>query len=302
MADDGQDGRSADGLVKFQLNSWHETLAMHPGLVDKYPLAASSGDAAGELDANGHGVLDAADVDMLPEGLEYVQVSDPRKPASEAGSVHIGPAPDTPSRNGTTQNQRDAVRDPQAQQHAHDAGHGYASGYSSARQASAGVSARQTPRIHTPVRAGSHSRGYVTPQSMPARVSRPQSAGGYSRRARGPEADLELSWATARRAEEETAQLRRAMARRERELAQREAALRHREARSEAQARQLSELRLRLDRYGEELEDGCAALTAQQDALREERRHVAEMQARARRMCAAAVRDDVVGRFGATGG
>lgn len=275
---------------------------MHPGLVDKYPLAASSADAAGELDANGHGVLDAADVDISPEGLDDVQVTDPRKSASEAGSVHIGPAQETPGRNGGSQ--REAVRDLQAQQHAmpdYAAGYGYASGCSTARQGSVGASARHTPRIHTPMRPGSYGRGHVTPQSMPARVSRPQSAGGYSRRPREPETDLEMSWAAARRAEEETAQMRRAITRRERELTQRESALRHREARSEAQARQLSELRLRLDRYGEELEDGCAALTAQQDALRDERRQVGEMQARARRMCAAAVRDDVVGRFGSSG-
>merc|ERR1712008_143135 len=81
---------------------------------------------------------------------------------------------------------------------------------------------------------------------------------------------------------------------RERDVTQREVAVHRAEARSQASARQLAELRRRLDDYGEELEEGVAALTSQQNALREERRQTLELQARARRMCAAAIRDDVV--------
>mmetsp|Transcript_103366 Transcript_103366/g.323141 ORF Transcript_103366/g.323141 Transcript_103366/m.323141 type:complete len:161 (+) Transcript_103366:1-483(+) len=100
-----------------------------------------------------------------------------------------------------------------------------------------------------------------------------------------PSADLDAAWA-------EIEQARRELVQREREVEQREVAVQRAEARNQAAAQQLSELRHRLDDYGEELEEGVAALAAQQKALREERRQTLELQARARRMCAAAVRDD----------
>merc|ERR1719491_1284630 len=92
----------------------------------------------------------------------------------------------------------------------------------------------------------------------------------------------------------EVERIRQSLAQREREVAHREAAVRRAEARNSANAGQLDELRHRLDEYGQELEEGIMSLTAQQSALKDERKQTLEMQARVRRLCAAAVRDDVV--------
>jgi len=102
-----------------------------------------------------------------------------------------------------------------------------------------------------------------------------------------PADDFSRAWAEVERA-------RQSLAQRERDVVQREIAARRAEARNVAEKRQLDELRQRLDEYGQELEQGIMSLTAQQSALRDERRQTMEMQARVRRLCAAAVRDDVV--------
>lgn len=88
---------------------------------------------------------------------------------------------------------------------------------------------------------------------------------------------------------------RRDIEQRERDLELREAMVCRAEARNDATARQLGELRCRLDEYGLELEEGVLALTAQQEALREERRQTLELQVRARRFCSA--RDDPKARI-----
>merc|ERR1712150_72601 len=98
-------------------------------------------------------------------------------------------------------------------------------------------------------------------------------------------ADVQAAWAEMDKAGQ-------SLAKRERELAQREAAVRRAEMRQRMTARQLNELQQRLDDYNRELEEGVVELTAQQNALREERRQTVELQARARRMCLAAARDE----------
>lgn len=92
----------------------------------------------------------------------------------------------------------------------------------------------------------------------------------------------------------EVAIAKRRLDQRERELELREANIRRGEARNNAVARQLHELRGRLNDYSQELERGVLALSEQQEALKEERRQTLELQARARRMCATAVRDEVM--------
>lgn len=101
----------------------------------------------------------------------------------------------------------------------------------------------------------------------------------------GAQQSLRAAWAEVDLAQQRLVQ-------REREVELREVAGRRAEARNRATARQLAELRRRLDDYGQELEEGVMALSAQQNALRDERRHTSELQARARRMCAAAPRDE----------
>jgi hypothetical protein len=134
------------------------------------------------------------------------------------------------------------------------------------------------------------ARGRVqaTPHSVPSGVG----GGTWARlMPSAATSDLASAWA-------EVEQVRLSLLQRARELSQREGAVRRAEARNTAAAQQLGELRHRLDDYSSELEQGVAALTAQQEAVREERRQTLEMQARVRRMCAAAVRDDVVASKG----
>jgi len=157
--------------------------------------------------------------------------------------------------------------------------------------------AAHTPPPSTPVRVGvaasqatphsAASRGGGRGRPGPPSCDRAEWGPHTGPREGWPPGDLAAAWA-------EVDQLRRDLAQREREVAQRELAVRRAESRNRAAARELGELRRRLDDYGEELENGVAALTEQQSALREERRQTLELQARARRMCAAAVRDDVV--------
>ncbi|CAE8602534.1 unnamed protein product, partial [Polarella glacialis] len=114
-----------------------------------------------------------------------------------------------------------------------------------------------------------------------AHSQRPRFVGGGG----GPSGSVEEAWA-------EAEHLRRTLEQREREIELREAAVRRAEVRNNAKTRQLSEMRRRLEDYSEELEEGVVALAAQQAALRDERRHATELQARARRMVAAATRED----------
>mmetsp|Transcript_63196 Transcript_63196/g.137432 ORF Transcript_63196/g.137432 Transcript_63196/m.137432 type:complete len:436 (+) Transcript_63196:37-1344(+) len=108
-----------------------------------------------------------------------------------------------------------------------------------------------------------------------------------SARAPADMSDVAAAWAELERE-------RQALALRERAVSQCEAAARRAEARNLAASQQLAELRQRLDEYGKELEEGVITLSLQQDALREERRQAAEMHAQARRLCAAAVREDAL--------
>jgi len=134
----------------------------------------------------------------------------------------------------------------------------------------------------------------ATPKSAPARAAwaneaKPERIAAAWQDFSGElqcDAELALAW-------DEVEQARRLLEQRERELTLREAAVRRTETRNATHARQLDEMRHRLEDYSEELEDGMLALTAQQSALREERRRAADMQARARRIFAAATRDEV---------
>lgn len=110
-------------------------------------------------------------------------------------------------------------------------------------------------------------------------------AGAGPRTAAAASSKLAAAWA-------EVDWMHRCLAERERELCQREVAARRADARNRATARQLTELRRRLDDYGQELEQGVLALAAQQRTLKEERRQAAEIQAHARQVCGAASRSD----------
>jgi len=151
-----------------------------------------------------------------------------------------------------------------------------------------GSGAGVTPAC-TPVQAGGNSRPRGTPQSAPPRAYNRPPPSAWPQ-PWSPDA-LEAAWA-------EAEEVRRNLAARERELLQREAAVQRAEARNRAAAKQLDELRRRLDDYGEELQEGVASLAAKQSALREERHKTIELQARARRMCAAAVRDNAISAHG----
>eukprot|EP00933_Yihiella_yeosuensis_P019207 TRINITY_DN15565_c0_g1_i2.p1 TRINITY_DN15565_c0_g1~~TRINITY_DN15565_c0_g1_i2.p1 ORF type:complete len:269 (-),score=67.96 TRINITY_DN15565_c0_g1_i2:50-856(-) len=148
---------------------------------------------------------------------------------------------------------------------------------------SAAAAVGPAPRMQ----AGPAPRTQATPRSAPPRTSawaRPRYDG---RRDDKPldllrsEVDLADAWAEVENARREVEQ-------RERELDLREATVRRAEARNKATARQLSDMRLRLESYSEELEEGVLSLTAQQSSLREDRRHTADLQARARRRMYAA--------------
>lgn len=304
MPDDAQ--RDAHEKLDAQLEApavkykwWWQTLEQHHWLLGKYPLAAAGERAGGEgRDTNGHGVVDASD-----------------DPAEESPAVLLDEAGLDPQ----------ATQRPEALAKARSAGRDQHSGGTVSRSAvpKAGGRGRSSGRsgpnsvkgssstgicsTHTPARSHQRIRTQATPRSATGRrdLPRPRSAGGYSSHRMvsggdgywGPDlanVDVESAWAAVRHANEEVQHMRRMLAHREREVVQREAAVRRAESRNNAAARQLSELRHRLDEYGEELEEGVAALTAQQNTLREEHRQASEMQARARRMCAAAVRDDIV--------
>eukprot|EP00929_Paragymnodinium_shiwhaense_P022469 TRINITY_DN14353_c0_g1_i3.p1 TRINITY_DN14353_c0_g1~~TRINITY_DN14353_c0_g1_i3.p1 ORF type:complete len:432 (-),score=108.92 TRINITY_DN14353_c0_g1_i3:150-1445(-) len=132
----------------------------------------------------------------------------------------------------------------------------------------------------TPVRPGSAVNPSPHARATASRTRPPAESWGTSD-------DLAAAWAEIDRERQRLAQ-------RERDMAAREDAVRRAECRSEMAAKHLAELRHRLDDYGRELSQGIEALSLQQASLREERRQAMEMQARARRTCAAAVRDDVI--------
>lgn len=104
---------------------------------------------------------------------------------------------------------------------------------------------------------------------------------------RASASELAAAWA-------EVEDVRRGLADRERVVARREAAVRSGEARNHATARELGELRQRLEAYGEELEQGVVSLAAKEHAVREEWRRTSHLQARVQRMCATTVRDRVL--------
>lgn len=102
------------------------------------------------------------------------------------------------------------------------------------------------------------------------------SAGGHGDR------DLAAAWAELERA-------RQSVDNRERAVAAREAAVKRAEARNLRAAQQNAELRQRLDDYNLELEEGMASLQAQQA-----RHQVELMQLKARRICAAEIREQIL--------
>jgi len=119
-------------------------------------------------------------------------------------------------------------------------------------------------------------------------MTRPRSVGGYSQRmgrsAQRTNEDLESAWVAVQHARDDVEQMRRELVHREREVAHREAAVYRAEVRNQAAARQLNELRHRLDDYGEQLEQGIGALSVRHNQLRQDRRHVSDKQARARHL------------------
>lgn len=258
--------------------SWRETLARFPDLPRRYPLATCS-EGEGE---------EADEMSGKRPGNNHTQESEdtPPTPAgSAAGSVTVRHAPLSPhgAAVAAAGGENEALPPPTP---------------ASARSSSSG---QGTARLRStygwqPAPASATTAAGVGPGGPPASGA----DGGFLLNGHGTllpppgvsdrcgsAAELSAAWA-------EVERIRRSLIRRERDLAQREAAVRRSEARNFAAARQLNDLRSRLDEYGEELEEGVLSLTAQQNALRDERRKAMELQARVRRLCAATVREDVM--------
>lgn len=269
--------------IKYAANSWHDTLTRFPSLLRLYPLASSSecaldgeeqpveADERDSVDKDAHAQHrpphDIQSAIAEPAGGEPANHSEQRvRPGTQAAppaNVDTSPATNSPvdraphsaSFTGTTMSHANT----QSQEHAFGP-RGMAD-------------LPRTMSAYQPAQPPVESDWYNQCEfHYPSTCSNDDIAG---------------AWA-------EIDQVREELDQRERELAQREAAVRRSEVRNSAVSQQLDELRHRLDEYSEELEEGVIALTAQQNALREERRQTIEMQARARRMCAAAVRDEVV--------
>lgn len=273
---DGHDDELDDQAfgLKYPSYSWHETLSRFPALVRLYPLAASSDCVVDEDVHDGQENPTSPGVEFDPgtapfEGDEEYLNSEPTPAAGRAGAG----APGEP---GTATQPDGALWLPQA----------WDARLLENPSANAGQPAHSVVADSEPVYDGRDSRigGHDVATGSPPCTARgvglqatPRSATSRGTGLRG--------WPEDASAEVEDA--RRRLDQRERLLAQREAAVRRAEERNRAAARQLSELRDRLDDYGEELEAGVVALTAQQDALEEDRRRTHELQARARRMCAA---------------
>jgi hypothetical protein len=263
------------GAVRLPLESWRDTLAKYPSLLRLYPLAASAEgthDETEELTAF-TGAQAAASTTALDEDAADAN-EDERKSLTElqaaaersARAPEAAETPRTSTPRGTTQGGRglDAESQDHPSECRHGAQHPVSNGYSTPGSTTSAGSWRRRPPYGRHVEPN-HFNG-----SEPWYPS-----------------DAEPTWS-------EVQALQWSLSQRERDVAQREAAVRRAEARNLATARQLSDLKRRLDQYGEELDEGVSALTAQQNALHEERRQTAEVQARARRLCAAAVRDEVL--------
>lgn len=320
----GDDEAMHGGSYKRSAASWHETLTQFPSLLRLYPMADSS-----EFEGGGDGDVGEDELNGMPpkasddeetaearcqstkndnkadtaEGQAAAGTEPEQQPASQPGWRSPGAqSASTGQSSPTTQSSplaRTAMLGAQAEMMAETAATVATRHIPSAQEQARYMQAMQggggAPYgggSSAPCTPAGRGRTQVTPHSMPvaawprsARSSGAAYAGDNSRRA--PNSDLAAAWA-------EVEQVRQSLLQRERELSQREAKVWREEARNASAAKQLGELRHRLDDYSAELEQGVATLTAQQQAAREERRQTLEMQARVRRMCAAAVRDDVV--------
>lgn len=261
--------------LSYPSYSWHETLARFPSLLRLYPLAeCSEGAMEDELFHAGN------------------NCEAPAEPEPQTAPATEGAATATIPQVQTAPHHVEELPTPIAAVHectgtAMQAENVAVAGHEATWHSGLGSC---TPPPCTPVRVG--QRAYVSPHGTRQGHGNGHpgewgDGGGHSVQEGWGPPELEAAWA-------EIEQVREELAQRERDVSQREVAVHRAEARNQASARQLAELRRRLDDYGEELEEGVAALTSQQNALREERRQTLELQARARRMCAAAIRDDVV--------
>lgn len=303
------DGRCEE-YMRFPSYSWRETLAHIPGLLDRYPLAASSENQTMGEDNQG---VDAENAQQSPapayvqwegnENEEYLNgVVQPGAVNDEHRSQSDQVSPTEAATGDHGPEARNRLEDvlPQTSPKCAEVAEriiSATSGEDSAWYPDNGrvAAALGVSPVHTA------SRGYQclpeeeTPRMIPSARSRrsdntrPQSAGA-TRRSResmhpaplpcasrvvgpgGPDRQantLEAAWAEVR-------WMHRRLTERERDLAQRELVVRRSEARNKATARQLAELRRRLDDYGQELEEGVLALTAQQQAFREGRRRTSD--------------------------
>mmetsp|Transcript_29791 Transcript_29791/g.57604 ORF Transcript_29791/g.57604 Transcript_29791/m.57604 type:complete len:467 (-) Transcript_29791:109-1509(-) len=297
MVDDGQveqlqnDEQMVEGVVEevqqqpqeemvplsYPSYSWHDTLARFPSLLRLYPLAECSEGAMED--------------ELFHAGNNCEAPSDPgpQTAYTDAGAA-AATVPQTEVQ--TAPHHVEDLPTPIATVHectgtAMQADNVAVAGHEATWHSGLGSC---TPPPCTPVRIG--QRALVSPNGTRqghggGHPGEWGDGGGHSMQEGWVPSELEAAWA-------EIEQVREELAQREQDVTQREVAVHRAEARNQASARQLAELRRRLDDYGEELEEGVASLTSQQNALREERRQTLELQARARRMCAAAIRDDVV--------
>jgi len=277
------DSGHRDGGLRYLSCSWRETLAHHPGLLERYPLAATSMAERSptsddqQQQASGEETQQPEHVYAQWEGNENHEYLNGR-----------------PSRRNSATLPQEAEAE----------GHRTAVSPTGSSMASAGAVGRPMPDAATAAPHAPHSapaKGWHigTPHSAPpgggydqpcASAHRPPrdaawavyggASGDRGRHQRWP-SDVEAAWAEIDEAHSR-------LSIREREVEQREAAVKRAEARNRATARQLAELRRRLDEYGQELEDGAASLMAQQHALREERwQQKADLRARVHRGFAA---------------
>eukprot|EP00931_Biecheleriopsis_adriatica_P096981 TRINITY_DN7072_c0_g1_i2.p1 TRINITY_DN7072_c0_g1~~TRINITY_DN7072_c0_g1_i2.p1 ORF type:complete len:522 (+),score=106.18 TRINITY_DN7072_c0_g1_i2:19-1584(+) len=278
--------------------SWRETLSRFPSLLRLYPLAASS-EAALEDPASeqggGQGGSNFGPVDALEGNEEYLnshpgsstqglqqQVQPPPTTPQPAAQAHVQQT--SPPRSAASGAASSTPRQPPSNVSEQMAAEWQAA--QTMRPASAiGTSGPSVPCTPTRSVPAGPERVQATPRTAPPR-------GAWSRRPGalfGGTGSFDGTWTMSddpREAWAEVEHARRVIEQRARDLDLREAALRRAEARNAGAERQLGELRRRLEDYSEELEEGMVALTAQQSAAREERRHAAELQARARRMYA----------------
>jgi len=314
LMDDGQSEQSEGGgregcrhpeeeppeevvTISYPSYSWHETLARFPSLLRLYPLAeCNEGAMEDELfPVGGEGGAHegeaaagtASGTGVCTRKLEELAVV--QEQMAVGSELRAPPGLAAPAAAGVSECEEEQPLLQEAAAHLNNDPAEVPEETEGTWPEGTGIGVC-TPPPCTPVRVGA-GPAQATPRSVPSRAgsrTRQMHSNGHQSQWQGwSSADLAAAWA-------EVEEIRQDLAQREQELAAREFAVRRAEARNQATARELSELRHRLDDYGEELEEGVAALTLQQNALREERRQTLELQARARRMCAAAVRDDVV--------